>query len=170
MGMPLVTQPGPPLRDNARVDDAGFMAHAARLAREGVAKGEGGPFGAVVVKDGRVVGASCNRVLATNDPTAHAEVLAIREASRALGAFHLDGCVLYTTCEPCPMCLAAAHWAHVARIVYAQTRDDAARIGFDDAAIHAAMGAPLVPMEIAPHPEAAAAFDEWRDKPDKTPY
>jgi tRNA(Arg) A34 adenosine deaminase TadA len=145
-----------------------FMAEAARLAAEGVANGEGGPFGAVVVKDGRIVGAACNRVIGTNDPTAHAEILALRAAGRALGEFHLDGCVLYTTCEPCPMCLAAIHWAHIDKVVYSQTRHDAAAAGFDDARLHNAMDA--VPLERAPHPDAAAAFDRWNAKEDRTGY
>jgi len=147
-----------------------YMAEAARLALAGVAKGDGGPFGAILVHDGRIVGAAHNRVVALNDPTAHAEILAIREACGTLGTFHLPDAILYTTCEPCPMCLAAIHWAHIGRVVYALTREDAARIGFDDARIYAAMAAPAVPMERQAHPAAAEAFRLWEAKPDRVPY
>lgn len=147
-----------------------FMEEAARLAREGVAKGEGGPFGAVVVKDGAVVAGAHNRVVAAKDPTAHAEVLAIREACRALGTFKLDGCEIFTTCEPCPMCLAAIHWARLDRVHYALTRHDAAAIGFDDARIHAAMTRPLVPVVKVESAAARAVFDQWRGDPDRVEY
>lgn len=145
------------------------MAEAARLAREGVEKGEGGPFGAVVVGDGgRILGAAYNRVLATNDPTAHAEILAIREACRQLGSFHLTGCEIYTTCEPCPMCLAAIHWARLDRVYYAQTRDDAAAIGFADRRLYGAMAAPQIPLERVSCDAAAEAFRLWQTNP--SPY
>jgi tRNA(Arg) A34 adenosine deaminase TadA len=133
-----------------------------------VEQGEGGPFGAVVVRDGRILGAACNRVLATNDPTAHAEILAIREACRQSGTFHLDGCEIYTTCEPCPMCLAAIHWARLDRVYYAQTRDDAAAIGFADRRLYAAIAAPEIPLERVPSAAAAEAFRLWQANP--TPY
>ena len=144
------------------------MEEAARLAREGVEKGEGGPFGAVVVSDGRILAAACNRVLALSDPTAHAEILAIREACRQRGAFHLEGCTIYTTCEPCPMCLAAMHWARLDRVYYAQTRDDAAAIGFPDRRLYTAMATPLIPLERVPNAAAAEAFRLWQANP--TPY
>jgi tRNA(Arg) A34 adenosine deaminase TadA len=147
-----------------------FMGRAAKLAKEGVEKGEGGPFGAVVVQNGKVVGEACNRVLATNDPTAHAEILAIRAAAKKLGRFHLEGCEIYTTCEPCPMCLAAIHWAHLDRVHYAMTRHDAAAIGFDDAAIYEAMTAPRAPLLHEPNSAAKAAFDAWRGKADRVRY
>ncbi|MHC4136528.1 MAG: nucleoside deaminase [Planctomycetota bacterium] len=146
------------------------MEEAARLAREGVENGEGGPFGAVVVRDGRILGAACNRVLAANDPTAHAEILAIREACRQQGTFHLKGCGIYTTCEPCPMCLAAIHWARLDRVYYAQTRDDAAAIGFADRRLYTAMATPQIPLEHLPNPAATEAFRLWQHKPDRTPY
>lgn len=146
------------------------MDHAARLAREGVEKGEGGPFGAVVVHEGKVVGEANNRVLATNDPTAHAEILAIRAAAKKLRRFHLTGCEIFTTCEPCPMCLAAIHWAKLDRVHYAMTRDDAAAIGFADADIYKAMTAPLTPLLHAPSAGAAAAFAAWRKKADRIQY
>jgi tRNA(Arg) A34 adenosine deaminase TadA len=144
------------------------MEEAARLAREGVRNGEGGPFGAVVVEDGRILGAACNRVVAAHDPTAHAEILAIREACRARGAVHLEGCTIYTTCEPCPMCLAAIHWARLDRVYYAQTRDDAADLGFLDRRLYAAMSTPEVPLERIPNAAAAEAFRLWQQNP--TPY
>lgn len=141
------------------------MEEAARLAREGVRNGEGGPFGAVVVRDGEVLGAACNRVLATSDPTAHAEILAIRAACRQRGTFHLEGCVAYTTCEPCPMCLAALHWARIDRVYFAQTRDDAAAIGFADRRLYAAMAKPEIPMERVACAAADEAFRAWQANP-----
>jgi guanine deaminase len=146
------------------------MEHAARLAQQGVEKGEGGPFGAVVVQDGKIVGEANNRVLKDNDPTAHAEILAIRAAARRLGRFHLDGCEIFTTCEPCPMCLAAIHWAHLDRVHYAMTRHDAAAIGFDDAAIYEIIDAPRTPLLHQPSAGAAKAFAAWEKKADRTPY
>jgi guanine deaminase len=148
-----------------------YMAEAARLAREGVDSGQGGPFGAVVVDaDGNVIGASCNRVLGTNDPTAHAEIEAIRQAASARGDFSLKGCTIYTTCEPCPMCLAAIHWARIDKVVFAMTRRDAADAGFDDAIIYDAMVRPAVALERVKSREAAEAFRAWSEKPDKRPY
>jgi tRNA(Arg) A34 adenosine deaminase TadA len=146
------------------------MDRAAKLAQAGVEKGEGGPFGAVVVHEGKVVGEACNRVLATNDPTAHAEILAIRAAAAKLKRFHLQGCEIFTTCEPCPMCLAAIHWAKLDKVHYAMTRHDAAAIGFADAAIYAAMTAPQTPLLHAPNAAAKAAFAAWQKKADRTRY
>ena len=140
------------------------------LALTGVNTGQGGPFGAVVVHGGKIVGEAHNRVLATHDPTAHAEILAIRAAAAKLKRFHLTGCEIFTTCEPCPMCLAAIHWAHLDRVHYAMTRHDAAAIGFDDAKIYKAMTAPLAPLLHAPNDAAKAAFDAWRSKADRVPY
>ncbi len=136
-----------------------WMKEAVSEAAVGVAAGHGGPFGAVVVKDGAIVGRGHNEVLHRNDPTAHAEVQAIREACAFLGSPDLAGCTLYATCEPCPMCLAAIHWARLDRLVYAATKDDAAAAGFDDAKFHAALlpgagGQPLI--ETAHEPNAAA--------------
>ncbi|MCC6949020.1 MAG: nucleoside deaminase [Bradyrhizobiaceae bacterium] len=116
--------------------DREFMGLALALARENAASAEGGPFGAVVVHEGKVVGEGRNRVTATNDPTAHAEIVAIREAARKLNRFDLKGCAVYTSCEPCPMCLAAAYWARVDRVVYAATQHEAAAAGFDDAFLY----------------------------------
>ena len=147
-----------------------FMDRAAKLAREGVERGEGGPFGAVVVHEGKVVGEANNRVLATNDPTAHAEILAIRAAALRLKRFHLAGCEIFTTCEPCPMCLAAIHWARLDKVHYAMTRHDAAAIGFADAAIYAAMTAPHAPLLHTPNSAAKAAFAAWQAKADRIQY
>jgi len=154
-------------RDNSAMD---FMGEAVRLAREGVERGAGGPFGAVVVKDGNVVGAACNRVLEAKDPTAHAEIEAIRLACRELGGFSLQGSELYTTCEPCPMCMGAIHWARIGRVVFALTRRDAARIGFDDEAFFEAMASPRMPVEHVARPDADALMQAWLDKPDRTRY
>lgn len=136
--------------------------------------GKGGPFGALIVREGRLIAGGCNQVLSSGDPTAHAEITAIRAACRALGAFLLVGCDLYTTCEPCPMCLGAAYWARVDRIVYANSRRDAAAIGFSDALIYSELAKPRsgrrLPMIRIMRKEALGAFREWAGKPDKTPY
>jgi tRNA(Arg) A34 adenosine deaminase TadA len=151
-----------------------WMLHAVRLAAERMRANEGGPFGAVIVKDGRVVAEGWNRVTSTNDPTAHAEVTAIRDACRTLGTFSLEGCDIYTNCEPCPMCLAAIYWARLDRVFFANTRTDAAAIGFDDDLIYGEVSKPIearrIPMVRLPTPEAAAVFAEWQAKPDKVLY
>lgn len=155
-------------------DHQRHMAEAVRISREMMHDDEGGPFGAVVVKDGEVVGVGHNKVTSTNDPTAHAEVVAIREACRKLGTFDLSGAVIYSSCEPCPMCLSAIYWARLSAVYYANTRDDAARIGFDDAEIYEEVGKPIdarrLKMTRLPSAEAAAAFDEWERKEDKVRY
>lgn len=160
----------PPSRD---VDER-MMAHAVALSRQHMAAGAGGPFGAVVVMGGEVVSEGWNQVTSTNDPTAHAEVVAIRRACARLNRFDLRGATLYTSCEPCPMCLSSALWARVDRIVYANTRDDAAAIGFDDEPFYREMvRAPkceMVEMEHRPSEEALAAFRAWAEKPDKVRY
>lgn len=130
-------------------------------ARQGVKNGDGGPFGAVIMRGETVLASSHNEVLGRNDPTAHAEILAIRTAAKAEGAPHLEGCTLYTTCEPCPMCLAAIHWARIERVVFASTRQDAAQIGFDDERFHDAMRSPLMPVEHEPDEGAAMLFAEY---------
>src|SRR5262245_9316936 len=112
--------------------DADFLIEAIALSRERMLAGAGGPFGALIVRDGEIFARGWNRVTTTNDPTAHAEVVAIRAACERLGTFRLDGCVIYASCEPCPMCLAAAYWSRVARLVFAASREDAAQAGFDD--------------------------------------
>ena len=151
-----------------------FMRHAIRLAARCMRAGEGGPFGAVIVKDGAVVAEGWNCVTSANDPTAHAEVVAIRRACEALGTFSLEGYELFASCEPCPMCLAAAYWARLDRITFASSREDAAAIGFDDDAIYREVSKPIedraVPTTRLMLPEAEALFAEWRVKPDKVPY
>jgi len=150
------------------------MQQAIQAALEGVRTNQGGPFGAVIVKDGEVVAAACNRVLASNDPTAHAEVEAIRAACAQLGSFQLEGCELYATCEPCPMCLAAAYWARLGRVVYACERADAARAGFDDARLYDEIEKPAPQRRLALVPflreEALATFQAWLEKADRVPY
>lgn len=155
-------------------DDLHYLHRAAELSRRGMELGAGGPFGAVVVLDGKVVGEGWNRVTSTNDPTAHAEVVAIRQACADLGRFDLRGGVIYASCEPCPMCLAAIHWARLDRIVYANSRDEAASIGFDDALIYGQIPlAPadrLLPCQHKPLAEALDVFRDWADKADRVPY
>ena len=151
-----------------------FMREAIRLSARQMRAGKGGPFGAVVVRKGEIVGRGFNAVTSANDPTAHAEVMAIREACRKLKTFKLDDCELYTSCEPCPMCLAAIYWARLRRVFYGNTRKDAAKIGFDDDAIYRELAMPLpkrsLPMKQLLRDEAASAFSEWQDKPDKQRY
>lgn len=150
-----------------------FMRQAIALAVENVKNG-GGPFGAVIVKDGRVVATGVNRVVPNNDPTAHAEVNAIRAACVKLGTFNLSGCVLYTSCEPCPMCLGAIYWAHLDKIYYGATQYDAAAVGFDDSFIYRELELKPAernkPVENILHNEALAPFDAWRSKADKVEY
>ncbi|MEL6673873.1 MAG: nucleoside deaminase [Bacteroidota bacterium] len=151
-----------------------FMREAIRLSIANVGKGDGGPFGAVIVKDGEILARGANLVTSTFDPTAHAEVVAIREACKKLGHYQLDDCDIYCSCEPCPMCLGAIYWARPARVFYANTREDAAKIGFDDAFIYQEIQASLqdrkIPMLHLLQEEAAEAFARWRDKGDKTLY
>jgi tRNA(Arg) A34 adenosine deaminase TadA len=134
----------------------------------------GGPFGAVVVRRGKIVGRGWNQVTSTNDPTAHAEVSAIREACRRLKTFHLDDCALYTSCEPCPMCLAAIYWARCRQVYYGNTGSDAAQIDFDDDFIYGEIARPIarrkIPMQQLLRDEAQAAFAEWKTKADKIRY
>lgn len=151
-----------------------FMTEAVRLSLENIHTGEGGPFGAVIVKNGQIIAKGNNQVLKTKDPTAHAEIVAIREACKVLGTFQLEDCELYTSCEPCPMCLGAIYWARPAKVYYANTRQEAASIGFDDAFIYEEINTPFeqrkIPMEYLPHPEAIIAFQQWTEKSDKTLY
>src|SRR5258707_5974033 len=150
-----------------------FMRRAIALALENVRTG-GGPFGAVVAKDGRILAEGANRVTATNDPTAHAEVVAIREACRALKTFQLNGCDLYTTCEPCPMCLGAIYWARPSRVFYAAAAADAASAGFDDAFIYEelkkAHTARRIPMTQLLRDESLSIFSAWKASPNKIEY
>jgi guanine deaminase len=160
--------------DRLTADDHAHLARAVALSREHMTIGAGGPFGAVIVYDGTVLAEGWNEVTSTNDPTAHAEVNAIRKACHALGRFSLAGATLYASCEPCPMCLASAYWARVSRIVYANTREEAAAIGFDDQHIYDEVAKRPVDREIptihAPHEEARAVFAEWLSKADRIAY
>ena len=150
------------------------MRHAVRLSAARMRDDHGGPFGAIVVRDGAMVAEGWNCVTSTNDPTAHAEVMAIRQACQTLGAFSLKGCDIYTSCEPCPMCLSAIYWARLDRVFFANTREEAAAIGFDDALIYAEVSKPIadriIPTTKLALPEAAAVFAEWQAKTDKIPY
>jgi guanine deaminase len=151
-----------------------FMARALALSLENVRSGRGGPFGAVIVRAGEIIAEGVNCVTATNDPTAHAEMVAIREACRKLQSFELAECEIYTSCEPCPMCLGAIYWARPARVYFANSAADAAQAGFDDAFIYKELSAPRVgrkiPMIQLTHDEALAAFRAWREKSDKIRY
>jgi tRNA(Arg) A34 adenosine deaminase TadA len=151
-----------------------FMRAAIRLSLQKMQGNHGGPFGAMVVRRGKVVGRGWNQVTSTNDPTAHAEVMAIRAACRRLETFRLDDCELYASCEPCPMCLAAIYWARLRKVYYANTRRDAARIGFADDFIYREVTRPVsrraIPMQQLLHDEALKVFAEWKIKPDKIGY
>ena len=148
-----------------------FMRAAIRLSIQMMRRGQGGPFGAVVVRKGKIVGRGSNQVTSTNDPTAHAEIVAIREACQRLKTFQLDDCDLYTSCEPCPMCLSAIYWARLANVYYGNTRKDAAKIDFDDDFIYREVALPIGKRTLKLKPllrdEALAAFAEWQRKTDK---
>jgi guanine deaminase len=154
--------------------DEKFMRRAIELAQNGIDSNAGGPFGALVVKNGEIIAEGNNRVTSTNDPTAHAEVVAIRRACERLGSFQLDDCVIYTSCEPCPMCLGAIYWARPAQIFYACTREDAASVGFDDQFIYDEIEKPIVARQIKMvnllSAEGFSVFQNWANKPDKTEY
>ena len=151
-----------------------YMKRAIELARDSVAVNAGGPFGAVVVKNGRIIGEGSNQVTSSNDPTAHAEIIAIREACKTIGSFQLDGCEIYTSCEPCPMCLGAIYWARPAKIFFACTREDAAIIGFDDDFIYQELEKANEQRELVlvsmMRDEALEVFKSWAAKPDKIEY
>ena len=158
---------------NHTEQDKEMMREAIRLADESVANG-GGPFGAVIVKDGEIIAATSNRVTLDNDPTAHAEVNCIRMACKRLGTFDLSGCTIYTSCEPCPMCLGAIYWARIDRIFYGNNRQDAADIGFDDGFIYQELARPMdnrsTPIIPILQDEALHSFRLWTEKTDKTEY
>jgi tRNA(Arg) A34 adenosine deaminase TadA len=154
--------------------DNAFMAQAIQLAIETVNSGRGGPFGAVVARNGEVIAEGANQVTSTKDPTAHAEVNAIRAACKKLGVFELPGCEIYTSCEPCPMCLGAIYWARLSQIYFASVAADAAKVGFDDSLIYREIAKPLsqraIPMIQMMRQEALAAFRAWEEKPNKIVY
>lgn len=154
--------------------DRKFMTRAIELAKDGVERNAGGPFGCVVVKNGEIVGEGNNRVTSTNDPTAHAEVIAIRDACKRLDSFQLDGCTIYTSCEPCPMCLGAIYWARPEKVFFACTRADAAHIGFDDDFIYEELEKKnderRMVLSNLMRDEALEVFNGWAAKPDKIEY
>ncbi|MDK2978555.1 MAG: guanine deaminase [Bacteroidales bacterium] len=150
-----------------------FMREAIKLSLNNINEG-GGPFGAVIVKDGEIIARGANRVTANNDPTAHAEINAIREATKKLSTFDLSGCQIYSSCEPCPMCLGAIYWARLDKIYFANTKTDARDIDFDDSFIYEELEKPIekrkIPTKQILREEAIAAFEKWRDKEDKIEY
>ncbi len=150
------------------------MQQAIALSLNGVRQNDGGPFGCIVVKDGKIVGRGNNKVTSTNDPTAHAEIIAIRDACKNLNTFQLKGCEIYTSCEPCPMCLGAIYWARPKVVYYANTRKDAAGIGFDDSMIYEEMnknvGERKIPLINIGRNDAVKVFEAWKNKEDKTQY
>lgn len=151
-----------------------FMLEAIRLSVREMRRNKGGPFGAVVVRKGLIIGRGWNQVTSANDPTAHAEVIAIRDACRRLKTFQLEDCELYTSCEPCPMCLSAIYWARLKRVFYANTRKDAANIDFDDELIYREVARPIsrrqIPMKQFMRDAALKVFAEWRAKTDRIAY
>mgnify|MGYP000441838216 FL=1 len=155
--------------------DKQYMSEAIAIARKGMESNDGGPFGAVIVdRNGKIVGRGNNKVTSTNDPTAHAEVVAIRDACKNLNSFQLEGCTVYTSCEPCPMCLGAIYWARPERIFFAAGREDAAAIGFDDDFIYKEIPLPVKDRQIATlqlsREEGVAVFNSWANKADKIKY
>src|SRR6266446_3727339 len=151
-----------------------FMREAIRLSIQMMRRGKGGPFGAIVVKGDKIVGRGSNQVTSSNDPTAHAEIVAIRDACKRLKTFQLDDCDLYTSCEPCPMCLSAIYWARFRKVYFGNTRKDAARIDFDDDFLYREVALPIskrkIPMKQLLRVEAMMAFNEWANKADKVRY
>jgi tRNA(Arg) A34 adenosine deaminase TadA len=151
-----------------------FMMEAIALSQNGVRNNEGGPFGCIIVKDDKIIGRGNNKVTSSNDPTAHAEVIAIRDACKNLGTFQLEGCEIYTSCEPCPMCLGAIYWARPKVVYFANSRQDAANIGFDDSMIYEELGIDLdkrkIPIINLGSEDALKIFEEWQNKEDKIEY
>jgi len=156
------------------MDVAGYMEEAIRLAEIGMKKGDGGPFGAVIVRDGEIIGKGWNRVLATNDPTAHAEITAIRDACNRSGSYWLEDAEIYVNCEPCPMCLAAIYWARIAKLTFGASRDDAAAIGFDDALIYNEVLLPpdqrIIAISRYGRKQAIKIMQQWQEFADKQTY
>ncbi|TVQ65184.1 MAG: nucleoside deaminase [Balneolaceae bacterium] len=157
-----------------RKTDRKWIERTAELAGMGMEMGDGGPFGCVIVKENRVIAEGWNRVLAENDPTAHAEMVAIRRACEVLGDFQLNGCELFTSCEPCPMCLGAIYWARPDRVIYSATREDAKKAGFDDEFIYREIPLPArerkIPFDSLPSEECRLVFDRWLKRENKTMY
>lgn len=161
--------PLPNISDNEK-----FMSEAIKAAIRGMDADEGGPFGCVIVKNGKIIGRGNNKVTSTNDPTAHAEVIAIRDACKNLNSFQLDDCIIYTSCEPCPMCFGAIYWARPAKVYYGCNKDDATQIGFDDSFIYKEIPLPddkrSIPFEQCAREIALEAFQKWKEKDDKVEY
>jgi tRNA(Arg) A34 adenosine deaminase TadA len=155
-------------------NDDPFLTRAIELAQLGSEAGDGGPFGAVIVRDGRIIAEAWNRVVVSRDPTAHAEICAIRSACAQMGDFHLKGCTLYASSEPCPMCLAAAYWARIERVVFANSRSDAAAIGFCDDELYSELNRHFaersIAMEHRPRPDALAPLKAWVGNPSRVAY
>ncbi len=153
---------------------AEWMRKAITLSLEGSSQGKGGPFGAVIIKNNQIIGQGYNQVTSTHDPTAHAEIMAIRDACRNLQHFHLEGCILFTSCEPCPMCLGAIYWAKISHIYFANNREDAAKIGFNDDFIYKEFDLPIaqrhIPTEQLLRTEALEVFVNWKNDQNKIPY
>lgn len=151
-----------------------YLEKAISLSRTGMRSGKGGPFGCIIVKGDEIIGEGVNQVTSSNDPTAHAEVVAIRMACEKLGTYQLTDCEIYTSCEPCPMCLGAIYWARPARVIYANTRSEAAAIEFDDDFIYRELAAAIserkIPFLHIPHPDAVAVFEEWKNWEGKIKY
>ena len=160
--------------ENNSTDHNSFMQNAVDQAIKGVLANEGGPFGCVVIKDGQIIGSGNNRVTSTNDPTAHAEVIAIREACKSLNSFQLEDCIIYTSCEPCPMCLGAIYWARPKKVYYGCTKSDAAKIGFDDDFIYKELelknNERSIVFEQLDREKAIKAFEAWEKKDDRIEY
>jgi len=154
--------------------NADFLKKSIELSRKNILDNVGGPFGAVIIKDGKVIAEGSNQVTSTNDPTAHAEMVAIRNACKVLNTFDLEGCEIYSSCEPCPMCLSAIYWARLDKIYFANSRQDAAAIGFDDDFIYQEIPKPLEARTLScvhvTLPEAQTVFKEWMNKSDKIEY
>lgn len=154
--------------------DNKFLERAIELSKQGMTGGKGGPFGCVIVWNGEIIGEGCNQVTSSNDPTAHAEVVAIRQACGKLGTYQLTGCDIYTSCEPCPMCLGAIYWARPRRVIYANTREEAAAIEFDDDFIYGEINATMkdrkIPFIHHPHPVAKEVFVAWKNWEGKVRY
>jgi tRNA(Arg) A34 adenosine deaminase TadA len=151
-----------------------FLQRAIELSRQGMQQDRGGPFGCIVVMGDEIIGEGCNMVTSTNDPTAHAEIVAIREACKKLNSYQLDGCDIYASCEPCPMCLGAIYWARPRRVIYANTRYDAAAVEFDDEFIYKEINTDMLQRQITfihhPHPLALQVFEDWKKKENKLRY
>ncbi len=160
--------------DAPSIPDPNLMRQAIALAAENVSSGRGGPFGALIARGGEIVATGVNLVTATNDPTAHAEITAIRRAAAELNSFSLDGCQMYSSCEPCPMCLAAAYWARLDAVFFGASSSDAARVGFDDSMIYGEMSRPILqrslPMQQLLADEAWSPFASWQQSLSRIPY